>query len=159
MSLESEPVGRWMDQKAPRRRGPGQYCTPVSAENVRTVRRMFDAYARGGFAAVAEFTHPDFEMSFQWHHPLGGRTYRAGDAGKAMLEFAESFEDFRAEAQEFIDAGDRVVVAFRERGRARGSIELEQLFGILYTLREGKIARMQWFDSPEEALAAAKAGD
>jgi ketosteroid isomerase-like protein len=118
---------------------------------------MFEAYARGGFAAVAEFIHPDFEMSFMVHHPLGGRTYRAGDAGEAMLDFAESFEDFRAEAEELIDTGDRVVVAFRERGRARGSVELEQLFGILYTVREGKIARMQWFDSPQEALAAAKA--
>jgi ketosteroid isomerase-like protein len=52
-----------------------------------------------------------------------------------------------------------VVVAFRERGRARGSVELEQVFGILYTLRDGRIARMQWFDSPEEALAAAKGKD
>jgi ketosteroid isomerase-like protein len=120
---------------------------------------MFEAYARGGFAAVAEFTDPDFEMSFMAHHPLGGRTYGSGEAGKAMLEFSESFEDFRAEAEEFIDAGQCVVVAFRERGRARGSLELEQLFGILYTLREGKIARMQWFDSPEEALAAAKTED
>jgi hypothetical protein len=32
-----------------------------------------------------------------------------------MSEFAASFEDFRVEAQEFIDAeGDRVVVALRE---------------------------------------------
>ena len=119
---------------------------------------MFEAYARGGFAAVAEFTHPDFEMSFMADHPLGGRTYRAGDAGPAMLEFSESFEDFRAEAKQFIDAGDCVVVAFHERGRPRGgSVELDQVFGILYQLRDGKIARMEWFNSAQEALAAAEA--
>jgi uncharacterized protein len=129
----------------------------VSAENIEVVRRTFEAYARGGFAAVAEFTHPDFEMSLMAHHPLGGRTYRAGDAGEAMLDFAGSFEDFRAEAEEFIDSGDRVVVAFRERGRVRGGVELEQIFGILYTLRDGKVVHMQWFDTPEEALAAAEA--
>jgi ketosteroid isomerase-like protein len=120
---------------------------------------MFEAYARGGFAAVAEFIHPDFEMSFMVHHPLGGRTYRAGDAGEAMLDFARSFEDFGAEAEEFIDSGDHVVVAVHERGRARGGVELEQIFGILYTLRDGKVVRMRWFDTPEEALAAAEAED
>lgn len=57
-------------------------------------------------------------------------------------------------------AGDRVVVVFRERGRPRGgSIELDQRFGILYTLREGKVVRMEWFDSPEEVLAAAEVDD
>jgi ketosteroid isomerase-like protein len=124
-------------------------------ENVDVVRRWVGAWvnARGGFAAVTEFTHPDFEMSFMAHHPLGGRTYRAGDAGEAMLEFAESFEDFRAEAEDFIDvAYDCVVVAFRERGRARGNVELEQVFGILFTVRDGKVARMEWFNSPAEAL-------
>jgi ketosteroid isomerase-like protein len=117
---------------------------------------MFEAYAAGGFGAAGEFTHPDFEMSFMAHHPLGGRTYRSGEAGEAMLDFVESFQDFRGEAEEFIDAGDSVVVAFRERGRARGSVELEQVFGILYTLRDGKVARMEWFDSPEEALKAVR---
>jgi ketosteroid isomerase-like protein len=131
----------------------------MSAENIEIVRRMLEAYAQGGFAAVSEFTHPDFEMRFMAHHPLGGRTYRAGEAGQSMLEFAESFEDFDAEAEELVDAGDHVVVALRERGRARGSVELEQIFGILYTLREGKIFRMQWFDSPDEALAAANTED
>jgi ketosteroid isomerase-like protein len=119
---------------------------------------MLEAYERGGFAAVVEFVHPDFEMSFMPHHPLGGRTYRAGDAGRAMFEFAKSFDDFRVEARELIDtAGDRVVVAFHEHGRARGGVELEQVFGILYTLRDGKVVGMQWFDSPDDALAAARA--
>ena len=40
-----------------------------------------------------------------------------------------------------------------------GSIELDQRFGILYTLRDGKIVRMEWFDSFDEALAAARAED
>jgi ketosteroid isomerase-like protein len=131
----------------------------VSAENIEVIRRMFEAYARGGFAALAEFIHPDFEMSFMADDPRGGKTYRAGEAEEAMVDFVDSFQDFRAEAEDFIDAGDHVVVAFRERGRARGGVELEQVFGILYTLRDGRVARMQWFDGPDEALAAAKAED
>jgi hypothetical protein len=46
-------------------------------------------------------------------------------------------------------------VAVRERGRPRGgTVELDQLFGIVYTLRDGKVARMEWFDSPADALKA-----
>jgi hypothetical protein len=42
-------------------------------------------------------------------------------------------------------------------GRAAGASSLDQQFGILCTLRDGKIARMEWFDSLEEAVAAARA--
>ena len=121
---------------------------------------MLDAFAQGGFTAVAAggFSHLDFEVRFQPNHPLGGETRQTADGREAMSEFVASFDDFHAEAEEVIDAGDdRVVVALRERGRPRGgSVELDQVFGILYTLRDGKLARMEWFDSPEQALAAAR---
>jgi ketosteroid isomerase-like protein len=131
----------------------------MTSANVDLVRRVFDEYARGSFAAAAEFTHPDFEMRLQTSHPLAATLRGPRDATKAMADWMESFEGFNGEAEQFIDAGgDRVVVAFRERGRPRGgSVDLDHRFGILYTLREGKIARMEWFDSTEEALAVASA--
>jgi hypothetical protein len=49
-------------------------------------------------------------------------------------------------------------VAIRQRGRPRGAtVELAERWGILYSLLDGKIVRMEWFDSFEEALAAAGA--
>jgi hypothetical protein len=33
-------------------------------------------------------------------------------------------------------------------------IEFDELWGTVYTLRDGKVARMEWFDSPAEALNA-----
>jgi ketosteroid isomerase-like protein len=128
----------------------------VSREKVEIVRRMFEAYAQGGFAAAAKFTHPDFEMRQLAEHFLSG-TFRGADAAESMTDFTLHFEDFRADAEEFIDGGDdRVVVAIRERGRPRGAtVELDQLFGVIYTLRDGKVARMEWFHSPAEALKAA----
>lgn len=131
----------------------------MASADVELVRRMHEALTCGGFAAAAEFAHPDFQMRLMVSHPLGAALRDPGDATRAMAGFMESFDDFRAEAEEFVDAGDdRVVVAFRERGRPRGgSVELDQRFGILYTLRDGKIVRMEWFDSFDEALAAARA--
>jgi ketosteroid isomerase-like protein len=129
----------------------------MSQENVEIVRRMHRAWTEGGFPAVAEFTHPDFEMRQMAHHFLGG-TYRGADAARSMTDFTLYFEDFRAEPEEFIDIGNnRVVVAIRERGRPHGAtVELDQVFGVIYTLRDGKLAYMEWFNSPAEALEAAR---
>jgi ketosteroid isomerase-like protein len=58
----------------------------MTSANVDLVRRVFDEYARGSFAAAAEFTHPNFEMRLQASHPIAGN-FRAparrdeGDGG------------------------------------------------------------------------------
>jgi ketosteroid isomerase-like protein len=66
------------------------------------------------------------------------------------------FEEFQWNAEEFVDAGDQVVVVFRERGRGRGrEVELDHHYGTVFTIRDGKIARLEWFDDREAALAAA----
>ena len=124
----------------------------MTSTDVDLVRRMFEAFARGGFAAVVEFFDPDFEGRQLPNHPDAATFLGPRDAVESMTNFMESFEDFRAEAEEFIDAGSGgVVVALRERGRPRGgSVELDQRFGILYTLRDGKIIRMEMFDTFEE---------
>jgi ketosteroid isomerase-like protein len=67
-----------------------------------------------------------------------------------------AFEDFRAEPEEFIDAGAQVVVVVRERGRGRESgVDLDHRYGALITMRDGRILRLEWFDTPAEALKAA----
>jgi len=42
-----------------------------------------------------------------------------------------------------------------ECGLARGAtVELNELFGIVYTVRDGKVADTEWFGSPADALKA-----
>jgi ketosteroid isomerase-like protein len=59
-------------------------------------------------------------------------------------------------AEEFIDGGDRVVVAIYFRGRGRRSgIEIDTRLYEIYFLREEKIVRVQEFTDRAEALEAA----
>jgi len=59
------------------------------------------------------------------------------------------------EPQEFIDAGDRVVVLQREYQRSNSGVEMTiETAGIL-DLRDGRVVRMQGYMDPAEALAAA----
>lgn len=68
----------------------------------------------------------------------------------------EAFDQLRVEPLEFFDAGDRVVVPIRLGGKARYTgmdvaFELVQVF----TLRDGKIARLDVYRERAEALEAA----
>jgi ketosteroid isomerase-like protein len=66
------------------------------------------------------------------------------------------YPDFHAEPERFIDAGDEVVVIASVRARtARSDVELRWRQGFVWTIRDGKAVRFQWFNDPKEALAAA----
>ena len=56
----------------------------------------------------------------------------------------------------YIDAGDRVVVIVRQRGRSKPTgVLVEMRFGQVWTTRGGRGIRMQMYASQEEALEAA----
>jgi ketosteroid isomerase-like protein len=127
----------------------------VSSENVDIVKRCLAAYRQGGFEATRGFIHPTFEMIRSFDFPESG-SYGAAEAVNTMRDWTSAFRDYSADPAEFIDAGDCVVVALEERGKARGSgIELRQVFYMLCTLREGKIAKLWWFRERQAALSAA----
>ncbi|HEX2467538.1 MAG TPA: nuclear transport factor 2 family protein, partial [Solirubrobacterales bacterium] len=58
--------------------------------------------------------------------------------------------------EEYIDAGDQVVLAVRYSGRGRASgIEFEDRLFEVYALRDGKVARKRDVKTRSEALEAA----
>jgi len=66
------------------------------------------------------------------------------------------FDEVSWEWQAYYDVGDRVVVTGRHRGIAKLSrVPVEQALGVIYTLRDGLITRMQIFNgAADEALEA-----
>jgi ketosteroid isomerase-like protein len=69
----------------------------------------------------------------------------------------ETFEEFRFEPQEFVDADDRVAVRarFHGRGKASGAEIDEEMFHHVVTFREGRIVRIEHVTEWAEALEAA----
>jgi ketosteroid isomerase-like protein len=128
----------------------------MSQENVEVIKRALEAYRAGGFAAGRDFLHPDFELVRAGSQFTESGTYRGYDAAsRSMLDYIGAFEEYRAEPEEFIDAGEHVVVAQTELARARtSSVELRERWYAVFTLRDGKILRLQWFGDRAEALAA-----
>ena len=59
-------------------------------------------------------------------------------------------------AEDFFDAGDKVLVTVTFRGRGRGSgMQAERREFHVWTLRNGATVRFQWFYQQDEALEAA----
>jgi ketosteroid isomerase-like protein len=141
-------------------RGPGrrEILRAMSQENVAAVQTAANAFARDGLDAFAEFWTDDID-----HRAVEGALDDRGPIhGKAEMraylqDWFDTFDDFRAEPVELIDAGeDQVVAVLRIMGRAKLSgVETDLTYAALYTLRNGKIARGREYWTRDEALEAA----
>jgi ketosteroid isomerase-like protein len=66
-----------------------------------------------------------------------------------------TWEEYRLDAEELIDAGSSVVVAMRERGRGKGSgIPVERRWAQVWTFSRGRIIRWEMFPDKPAALEA-----
>jgi uncharacterized protein len=127
----------------------------MSERNVEVVSRGYEAFARGDIGAAMEMFHADVE----WHDPdrPGGGTYRGHEGVlRNLAEWLEGWEEFRLEPEEFLEAGDQVVVFVRQSGRGKGSgVEIEGRLAQVFRLREGKVVWVGTYTSREEALKVA----
>jgi ketosteroid isomerase-like protein len=125
----------------------------MSRENVETVRRAFElkVLGQGGHAELAVFDPNVVINSVEEGPSYGLQAIRDN-----FERWASVWDPLEATAEEFVDAGDRVLVTARHRGRGRGSgIEVDAHFHEVYTLRDGKITRVDEFNERSKALEAA----
>src|SRR5262245_49450140 len=67
-----------------------------------------------------------------------------------------AWEELDVTVEELIDAGDRVLLTAHHRGRGRGSgVQVETRLYSVYTLRDGKVIRVDEYAARPEALEAA----
>jgi ketosteroid isomerase-like protein len=125
----------------------------MSQENVEIVRKFYERILRGDLDAALACLAPDVDYSVtQESRPAHGL-----EAVRAMWErWLNDWEEIETVAEEFIDAGDHVVVTVHESGRGRGSgIEIDGRYFNVLTVRKGKIVRKVEFTQRSEALQAA----
>jgi uncharacterized protein len=66
-----------------------------------------------------------------------------------------AFGDVRSEVEEWIDTGDHVIAMVRSYGRGkRSGVPVDMLEAHLWTVRDGKLRRLQTFSTKAEALDA-----
>lgn len=128
----------------------------MSQQNVQIVQSGYEAFNRQDIPAVLAL----YDEQIEWVERGGGRapsgTFRGPQAvGKDVFATVPAnFEEFRADPEQFIDAGDHVVVIGRFRGRAKSGAVLDAPFAHVQRIRNGKITH---FTNYVEAEAWAKA--
>jgi ketosteroid isomerase-like protein len=77
-----------------------------------------------------------------------------------VVKVSEAWEFWRMEAQDFKAVDDRVAVVVRYTARGRESgVDIQGHESALWTLRNGKVIRFQWFLKPDEALDAVRVSE
>jgi uncharacterized protein len=132
----------------------------MSKENVEIVRRGYELFAVGDLEGVTALFSADADLADAGGLGVAGTAAgrRQGPEGflRATEEVLEAFEDYRVEPQEFIEAGEAVVVPVRISGRGRASgAEQEVRVAHLWMLRDGKAIRGDVYRTVEQALEAA----
>jgi ketosteroid isomerase-like protein len=130
----------------------------MSQENVEVVRAAVDAYGREGVDGFSDHLTEDIdhraaEGAIDDPGPIHGK-----DAVRAYIQdWIDTFDDFKTEAVELIDAGDdKVIAMLHASGRAKLSgIEIDLTYAVVYTIRDGRIARGREYMTRDEALEAA----
>ncbi len=126
----------------------------MSQETVELVRTVLGGWARGDFRAGSDLLAADFEWK-QRRDAVEPGSHRGASVGAALRQVFEVWENYRIEPEEYIDAGDRIVVVGRARGTARASgLELDQSLFFVWTARNGKLASVELFRDRGEALEA-----
>ena len=104
----------------------------------------------GGFAWVYRAFDPDLEI------PVAVKVLKpqfAGDPDFEVLGEASVFEQF--EIHDYIAQGDRVVVLGHERQRVKATgLTVENDFAMVFTIRDGKIARFRNYEDTAGVAAA-----
>jgi ketosteroid isomerase-like protein len=131
----------------------------MSSENVELVRQEYVAFADGDWQALTEVWHPEIEYE-TFESATDAVTYRGLEEITGLFDtWRQTFPEFRVEAGEMVEVGDRVVVVERQAGRGMGGSDsemwLEQQFARLIRFKDGKIWRVKEYRTLEEALEAA----
>ena len=134
----------------------------MSRENVEVVRQVYEAVARRDSSSILALYDADVKIDFApgtLADHVGGGTAWSGHDGLRRFdrELREAFEDFETNYEELIDAGDYVVSVSRYRARGRKSgVKVDGPFQFLvWSIRGGKVTRVVWYSSRQDALEAA----
>jgi ketosteroid isomerase-like protein len=128
----------------------------MSDRELELIRSAYEAGNRRDWDAMFAHFHPDAEWESDPRVPNAG-VFRGRDEVRRFIEDQDApFQSTVAEIERLIPSGDQVVALVKVTRRMRGSTaEMQVRIAHLWTLRDGKFARVQSFAERERALEAA----
>jgi ketosteroid isomerase-like protein len=135
----------------------GEILAGVSQANVEAVRRIYERWARGDFRAGTELYDPYVLLVLRPEFPDAG-TYCGPDEIRRYMrdDFLADLEGAAIVGEEFLDAGDTVMVRVNQQAIGPGSGAAVAIrYYQLWTFRGRSVIRIESIRGREEALEAA----
>ena len=130
----------------------------MSESNVEVVRKAWEGWLREGWSGLVEYQDPEIIWDTS-HFPDWPESSYHGIQGveRFLSEWLEVWGDYEAGVETILSAPDgRVFVICWQRGKGSASgLGLEMRSGQIYTVRNGKITRVDNYQDPDEAFEAA----
>ena len=125
----------------------------MSVKNVEVVQAAYDAFRSGNLDGVGEHFAENVEWDTPDSLPLGGVVRGRSAVLGNFSEIPQYWSEFSVNPDEYIDAGDHVVVRGVQRATgAGGSFESRYLH--LFTLSDGKVVRGEFIADTAKAKEA-----
>ena len=128
----------------------------MSHEHVEVVRAYFTARSEIGREGVFELLSPDVVWESRTDLP-DTETYTGHDGVRALFSrFRDVMDEMWFEPDDFILAGNRVIVPLHWGGRGKGSgVVFKEREAWVFTVEDGMIVRVEEYGTKEAALEAA----
>jgi ketosteroid isomerase-like protein len=134
----------------------GKPAQKVPKERAELLRRFYESFNQGDLDAVLELCTEDVEI---YKDPevvemVAAFTPRGQEhVAQYLRVWLESWDDYNARPEEFVQSGDEIAVLTQLRARGKGSqFEIDEEMADVFAIRKGRIARLRLYVSRGDAL-------
>jgi ketosteroid isomerase-like protein len=128
----------------------------MTQDRVEVMRRIYEDWGRGNFRTGAELFDPHVLLVLNPEFPDRGRHLGPdGIATYMRRDLLPAYKDFAIAGEEFIGAGDSVVVAVHQTALGASSgVKTELRYFQVWTFRGDRVIRIESIAERADALAA-----
>ncbi len=123
------------------------------ADRIELLKQAYAAFNQDRIQDCLTALDPDVEWIEPPEFPGGGAYHGHAGVAQYLTQSRHAWAEIHSEPEEFITAGDKVVVYVHTRVRPEGSAQItEGRIADVYTFRGDKAVRMQAFVNRQDAL-------
>jgi ketosteroid isomerase-like protein len=125
----------------------------MSQANVEVVQRGFEHFMATGEPHLESF-HEEVEVHD--HDTMDQGEYRGhAGLGRWLQDWSAAWSEFSMEPEEFLDAGDEVVMFVRMKATGVSTgLTLERQDAIVLAVHDGKVVHLDYYNNRADALKA-----
>ena len=126
----------------------------MASQNVEALYNIYDHWGRGDWGYPPTIYADDFEWGYSDEFPGIAGVYRDTETpNPRMRTWLSGWEDWRCEAEEYVELADTVIVLTRYRGRGKASgLDVDVPGAHVWEMRDGLAIRLEIFADREAVL-------